>query len=168
MGNGTAILMVTHDHRIMDLADRLVHMVDGRIVSDVLLSNSLRKCEFLKRVEPFKSLTPDELTSLAEKVTRRHFDAGQIVIREGAENEELFLISEGKVDVVREDHNVVQLGPADFFGGVSFISGEPRNATVVATEALDTYTLDKAEFRTAMEMSASFREQLQRYYFQRY
>ena len=33
--DGTAILMVTHDHRIIELADRLVHMVDGRIVSDV-------------------------------------------------------------------------------------------------------------------------------------
>ena len=37
-----AILMVTHDHRIIELADRLVHMVDGRIVSDVVLSDALR------------------------------------------------------------------------------------------------------------------------------
>lgn len=31
---GTAILMVTHDNRILDLADRIVTMEDGRIVSD--------------------------------------------------------------------------------------------------------------------------------------
>jgi len=166
--NRAAILMVTHDHRIIELADRLVHMVDGRIVSDLVLSDALRMCEFLKGVAPFRSLTPDELTILAEKVSRRHFDPGDIITREGDESEELFLILEGEVEIVREDHEVARLGPTDFFGEVSLVSGVPRNATVVATEALDTYVLGKAEFRTAMETSASFREQLRRYYFQRY
>ena len=57
--NGTAILMVTHDHRIIELADRLVHMVDGRIVSDVVLNDALRICEFLKGVDTFKNADPD-------------------------------------------------------------------------------------------------------------
>jgi putative ABC transport system ATP-binding protein len=32
---GTTTLMVTHDNRILDLADRIVTLVDGRIVRDV-------------------------------------------------------------------------------------------------------------------------------------
>jgi putative ABC transport system ATP-binding protein len=166
--NGTAILMVTHDHRIIELADRLVHMVDGRIVSDVVLSDALRICEFLKDIEPFKRLSPGELTNIAEKVTRRHFNAGDVVVQEGEQGEELFLISEGEVEIVRDDHEVARLGPTEFFGELSLISGEPRNATVIATEALDTYVLGKNELRAAMEMSASFREQLRRFYFQRH
>jgi putative ABC transport system ATP-binding protein len=166
--NGSAILMVTHDHRIIELADRLVHMVDGRIVSDVVLSDALRICEFFKEVEAFKSLSPGELTNITEHVTRRHFDAGQVVIHEGDPGEELFLISEGEVEIVREDHEVARLGPAEFFGELSLISGEPRNATVVATSPLDTYVLGKAQLRAAMQKSATFREQLRRYYFQRH
>jgi len=165
---GTAILMVTHDHRIIELADRLVHMVDGRIVSDVVLSDALRICEFLKGVDTFKSLTPSELTNIAEKVTRRHYDAGDVVIREGDEGDELFLISEGEVEVERQGHEVARLGPAEFFGESALISGEPRNATVVATKPLDAYVLGKADFRAAIEQSASFREQLRRVYFQRH
>src|SRR5262245_21967950 len=42
--DGAAVLMVTHDHRIIDSADRLVHMVDGRIMSDVVLHDALRIC----------------------------------------------------------------------------------------------------------------------------
>jgi len=61
--------MVTHDHRIIELADRLVHMVDGRIVSDIMLNDALRICEFLKGVEGFKNLTPTELTHVAEHMT---------------------------------------------------------------------------------------------------
>jgi putative ABC transport system ATP-binding protein len=30
---GTAIIMVTHDNRILDVADRIIHMEDGRITS---------------------------------------------------------------------------------------------------------------------------------------
>jgi putative ABC transport system ATP-binding protein len=166
--NASAIVMVTHDHRVIELADRLVHMVDGRIVSDVVLSDALRICEFLKDVEAFKSLTPGELADIAEKVTRRHYDAGEVVIHEGDEGEELFLISEGEVEVLRDDHEVARLGPSDFFGELSLISGEPRNATVVATDDLDTYVLRKAEVHIAMQKSASFRDQLRRFYFQRH
>jgi putative ABC transport system ATP-binding protein len=166
--NGTAILMVTHDHRIIETADRLIHMVDGRIVSDVVLSDALRICEFLKGVETFKLLTPAELTNIAEKVTRRHYDAGDVVISQGEEGDELFLISEGEVEVERQGHEIARLGPSEFFGELSLITGEPRNATVVATSPLDAYVLGKADFRAAIEQSASFREQLRRVYFQRH
>ena len=32
-GQGAAILLVTHDHRILDVADRVLALEDGRIVS---------------------------------------------------------------------------------------------------------------------------------------
>jgi putative ABC transport system ATP-binding protein len=166
--NGSAILMVTHDHRIIELADRLVHMVDGRIVSDVVLNDALRICEFLKGVDTFKALTPSELTNIAEHVTRRHFEAGEVVIRAGEEGGELFLISEGEVEIDREGHEVARLGPAEFFGELALLSGEPRNATVIATTPLDTYVLGKDDFRAAIEKSTTFREQLRRVYFQRH
>ncbi|MBD2256624.1 DevA family ABC transporter ATP-binding protein [Pseudanabaena sp. FACHB-2040] len=31
---GCAVLMVTHDNRVLDIADRILHMEDGRIVTD--------------------------------------------------------------------------------------------------------------------------------------
>lgn len=32
---GVSVILVTHDNRILDIADRIVHMTDGRIVDDV-------------------------------------------------------------------------------------------------------------------------------------
>ena len=166
--HGTAILMVTHDHRIIELADRLVHMVDGRIVSDIVLNDALRICEFLKGVEAFKNLTPHELTDVAERMTRRQFMPGEVIIREGEVGEELFLISEGEVEIDRSGHEVARLGSGDFFGELSLMSGDPRNATVVATKPVDTYVLGKDDFQSAIEASAGFREQLRRVYFARH
>jgi putative ABC transport system ATP-binding protein len=166
--HGAAVVMVTHDHRIIEKADRLVHMVDGRIVSDVVLHDALRICEFLKTVDAFQELTPIELTNVAEKTKKRRFVAGDVIIREGDPGDEFFLISDGNVDVVRQDHEVATLGQGDFFGEAALISGEPRNATVVARSDLEAYVLGKTDFRAAIEASASFRDQLYRVYFLRH
>lgn len=163
-----AVIMVTHDFRVIESADRLVHMVDGRIVSDVVLHDALRICEFLRAVDLFQALTPTQLTAVAEKIRKRHFAPGDTIIREGEPGEEFFLISDGEVDVVRADHEVARLGRGEFFGEVALISGEPRNATIIATEPLDTFVLGKSDFQTAVVSSPSFREQLYRVYFVRH
>ncbi len=161
---GTAVLMVTHDHRIIELADRLIHMVDGHIASDVMLDNDLRIGEFLKSIEPFSALNPAELSRIAETATLRHFEPGEVIIREGDAGEELFLISEGEVEVLRDDHEVARLGPAEFFGEGALITDQPRNATVVATEPLDAYVVTRDELNVAMKKSFKFREQLRRFF----
>jgi putative ABC transport system ATP-binding protein len=166
--HGSAVMMVTHDHRIIDCADRLVHMVDGRIMSDVVLHDALRICEFLRPIDLFKTLTPRQLSDVAEEMTKRHYAPGEIIIREGEPGEEFMLISEGEVEVIRAEHEVARLGPGDFFGEVALISGEPRNATVVAVTEVDTYVLGKTDFQTAIATSQSFRDQLYRVYFMRH
>jgi putative ABC transport system ATP-binding protein len=165
--DGAAVMMVTHDHRIIDSADRLVHMVDGRIMSDVVLHDALRICEFLRPIELFKTLTPRQLTDVAEKMSKRHYDAGETIIRKGDPGEDFFLVSDGEVDIIRADREVARLGPGDFFGEVSLITGEPRNATVVAQKPVDTYVLGKTDFEAALAASQSFRDQLYRIYFLR-
>ncbi|MBO0735979.1 MAG: ATP-binding cassette domain-containing protein [Alphaproteobacteria bacterium] len=166
--HGSAVMMVTHDHRIISSADRLVHMVDGHIMSDVVLHDALRICEFLRPIELFKALTPRQLTDVAERMTKRHYAASETVIREGEPGEEFFLVSDGEVDVIRADHEVARLGAGDFFGEVALLSGEPRNATVVAVNGVDTYVLGKSDFQTALATSQSFRDQLYRVYFMRH
>ena len=166
--HGAAVMMVTHDHRIIDSADRLVHMVDGRIMSDVVLHDALRICEFLRPIGLFNALTPRQLTDVAEKMSKRHYAAGETIVRKGDPGEEFFLVFDGEVEVIRADREVARLGPGDFFGEVALISGEPRNATVVAPKAADTYVLGKSDFEAALAASQSFRDQLYRIYFLRH
>jgi putative ABC transport system ATP-binding protein len=165
---GSSVVLVTHDHRIIEKADRLVHMVDGRIASDVVLHDAMRIVEFLKTVDVFSHLTAIELTNVAEKMTKRQFIAGDVVIRQGEPGEDFFLISDGTVDIMREGHEVAQLGSGDFFGEAALITGEPRNATAVANDNVETFVLGKAEFQAAIEASRSFRDQLYRVYFLRH
>jgi putative ABC transport system ATP-binding protein len=166
---GCTVVMVTHDNRILDLANRIVNMVDGVLQSDVILEEVVRICEFLRSLELFRHLTPTELTHIAEEMEKCHYQPGHDIIREGEAGDRFFLINAGEVDVLRgaERMKVAQLGPGDFFGERALLTDEPRNATVAAVGDVEAYTLGKDEFRAAIAASVPFREQLHRIYFSR-
>jgi putative ABC transport system ATP-binding protein len=170
---GCTVMMVTHDNRILELADRIVNMVDGSIKSDVVLHDALMVCEFLRTVDLFKHLTPTELTNIAEKMKRRRYAKDQVIIREGDPGEELFLIAEGAVDVHRSlaeatIRPIATLQPGNVFGERALIVDEPRNATcTAASDRVEVYALAKSEFKRALEASASFKDQIHAIYFQR-
>jgi putative ABC transport system ATP-binding protein len=166
-------VMVTHDNRILELADRIVNMVDGTIKSDVVLQDAVRICEFLRTVELFKHLTPTEITNIAEKMKRRRYVKDEIIIREGDPGEEFFLIGQGSVDVRKRvsgaaDMHLTVLSEGKFFGERALIADEPRNATcAAASDRVEVFALGKADFKLALEASASFKGQIESIYFQR-
>jgi serine/threonine protein kinase len=56
---------------------------------------------------------------------------GDYVFEIGTEGGELFILEEGKVDVVVEDHIVFSLSPGDMCGEHSLIFGKPRNTSAI-------------------------------------
>jgi putative ABC transport system ATP-binding protein len=167
------VMMVTHDNRILELADRIVNMVDGTIKSDVVLRDAVMLCEFLRGVDLFKHLTPTEITNIAEKMKRRRYKKNEIVIREGDPGEEFFLIGHGLVEVLKRgagtlETHVATLSVGDFFGESALMTDERRNATcVAASEQVEVFALGKVDFKRALDTSASFKDQIQTIYFQR-
>jgi putative ABC transport system ATP-binding protein len=170
---GTTSLIVTHDNRILDVADRIVNMVGGRIRSNVRVKEALAVCEFLSQSSVFRGLTPSALTAVAERMRRAVYPPGRAIVRQGDVGDRFYLIRRGSVDVMMttpsdaEQRNVATLGEGEFFGERALLTGEPRNATVVAREEVEAYTLDHDDFRAALDESEPFKEQLYKVYFQR-
>ncbi|MBX7168603.1 MAG: cyclic nucleotide-binding domain-containing protein, partial [Pirellulales bacterium] len=162
---------VTHDNRILDAADRIVNMVDGRIISDVVVRESAAICEFLQKAGVFQGLTPKTLSEVADKTRLERHTQGTDIVRQGDPGEKFYLIRTGEVDVISTSAGtprvVARLREGDFFGEAALITGEPRNATVRAVTPLEVYTLGKDEFRAVMESSATLAEELRRVLFQR-
>jgi len=169
--DGSTILMVTHDNRILGVADRIINMVDGRIISDVVISEAVEICEFLKTSQVFQHLSPAELSNVAGKMSKRRHPAGVKIIKQGDVGDELFLIGEGTVDVRVRDGQIERwlatLRQGEFFGEAALITGDPRNATVESREEVLLYVLGEKDFRAALDASPTFREQLINVYFQR-
>jgi putative ABC transport system ATP-binding protein len=170
---GCTVIMINHDSRILELADRIVNMVDGTIRSDVVLRDALMLCEFLRTVELFKQLTPHEITDIAEKMRRQRYSRGDVIIREGDPGEEFFLIGDGEVRVSKRtgsgtDQPVATLAKGNVFGERALMVDEPRNATCsAASEEVELYVLGKEEFKKALATSPSFNHQIKAIYFQR-
>ena len=166
------ILMVTHDNRILDVADRIVNMVDGRIKSDVLVQESSLICEFLKECPVFAQLTPRTLTEVADKMTLEKHPAAAVIIRQGDPGDKFYLIGEGTVDVIvdngTQSRKVAELGKGDFFGEAALLTGDPRNASVIARTDVQVYALGNDDFQAVLKASSTFEEELRKALFERH
>lgn len=64
------------------------------------------------------------------------YDASEVVFEEGSTGRELFVVLEGKVDIVKDSGAgrtvIVSLGKGEFFGEMAVIDGSSRSATAVA------------------------------------
>jgi putative ABC transport system ATP-binding protein len=170
---GSTSLIVTHDNRILDVADRIVNMVDGRIKSNVLIKESVLLCEFLSKCQVFSGLMPSALANVAEKMSRSRHRDETVVFRQGDEGDQFYVIRHGAVDIIQNDGRperrvLATLGVGEFFGEMALLTGERRSASAVARGDLETYSLSKPAFREAVEASASFKEELYRVYSQRH
>jgi putative ABC transport system ATP-binding protein len=169
---GCTVLLVTHDSRILDVADRIVNMIDGRIASEILVEETVKIIEFLVKCQVFANNTPATLTEISQKMIKEHFTPGTAVVHQGDEGDKFYLIRDGRVAVQHEENGenkqVATLGPGDFFGEAALLTGAPRNATVLAEGDVLLYSLRKADFLTAINASSSFNNQLRQVFFKRH
>ncbi|MEM9185147.1 MAG: ATP-binding cassette domain-containing protein [Planctomycetota bacterium] len=166
-----AVIMVTHDNRILDVADRIVNMVDGHIKTDSAVREAENKVKGLQNAalelkdrELFKDLTPATLLKISENMGIATADAGETIIRQGDEGDLFYLIDSGEVDVVvdraGQKETVAHLGPGRYFGEVALIEKQKRNASVIATEPCRFFTIDKEVFESVRKASPSLDEEV--------
>ena len=167
--------MVTHDNRILDVADRIVNMVDGRIKSDVLVQEASVICEFLRKCPQFAGLSLPSLSEIADRMLVENYPPGTEVLRQGETGEKFYLIRHGAVEVVRTEpvegkettKHLAELKEGNFFGEAALLTGAPRNATVRTLGRTVLYTLAKSDFDAAVAASATFSKELQKALFAR-
>jgi serine phosphatase RsbU (regulator of sigma subunit) len=116
----------------------------------------------------------DSLERLSDAVIERYFEPGQVILEEGSEDRDVYLIARGRVEVVKglgEDETVLaERGPGDLFGEMGLLEQRPRFATIRALEPTHLLQLPEegarallAEepallYRTVQVLSARLRE----------
>lgn len=166
-----AILLVTHDSRILDVANRIVNMVDGRVAADVDIEDSMATAEFLSRAESLHQLPPTIIAELTQKMVEERYPAGAWIIRQGNDGDKLYLLRKGSAEVVKEDlgrEEVLQtIRPGEVFGEIALITKKPRTASVRAVEDCVVLALTKEEFDREMSADTGFKERVLDVFFSR-
>jgi CRP-like cAMP-binding protein len=64
------------------------------------------------------------------------YDVGDVIFEEGSTGRELYVVLDGKIDIVKDGGvtrtTIVTLGKGEFFGEMAVIDGSSRSATAIA------------------------------------
>lgn len=113
---------------------------------------------FLKNVSLFKELDSEELKYFASKLKHIKKNAGEPVIMENEEGDELFILYKGEVVVSKKmtmidedsqiNKNIIRLVPKNysFFGEIGLICSQKRTASVTATKDSEFFMIDHKRF----------------------
>ena len=102
----------------------------------------------LREMELFRSLNDNELRNLILKMGLLSHPSKSFIIKESERGFCFYVILSGSVIVRNDSWGILaELGPGEFFGEMSLISGEPTYLSVVSKTAVQLATLNSREFR---------------------
>jgi small-conductance mechanosensitive channel/CRP-like cAMP-binding protein len=105
----------------------------------------------LRGVTLFQDVDEAVLRQLATNAEHRHFDHGEVLVRQGELGDSLFVVEHGRVQVSvaglglgAGEITLASMEAGGFFGEISLLTGEPRSATVTSEGGCEVMVLSKA------------------------
>src|SRR6478672_1404513 len=114
--------------------------------------------QLLTGISMFLPLSRATVEGLALSLVRVTVVAGEVVVAEGQDSDQFFVIESGLVEVTHDGAVLRQEGPGEFFGEIGLLRDVPRTATVTAVEDTVLMALGRDEFLAAVTgQSEAFR-----------
>ncbi|NNE95822.1 MAG: cyclic nucleotide-binding domain-containing protein [Acidimicrobiales bacterium] len=105
----------------------------------------------LAQMDFFRGLSKADLKKVRRLMTPTTIEAGKQFITEGTPGRQAFLILSGRATVRRGARVLSTVGPGDFLGEMSVLTGDHRTASVTADTDLDVEVLNRREFASLLE-----------------
>jgi CRP-like cAMP-binding protein len=107
--------------------------------------------ELLEKTRWGKDFDWKELMALSGYMRLDRHRAGAVVGKEGDQDHSLMIIGKGAVQVFKMDSTLkpkllTQLGTGQTVGEISLVDGQPRSATMVAVDDVETLVLTRPQF----------------------
>jgi CRP-like cAMP-binding protein len=104
--------------------------------------------EKLAQLALFADLSRPHVEAVAHTFDEQVFPEGQRVLRDGLSGSSFYVILEGEAAVVIDGQERSRLGPGEFFGEISALTGGPPSADVTAMTMLRTLVIPANELET--------------------
>jgi len=96
---------------------------------------------------------------LQNNIKDRKIKKGDYAFKVGDEGLELFILEEGKIDILIEDHIVFSISPGDMFGEHSLIFGKPRNtAALCVSDLCKMHVMRARDFYSFLDATPTVKE----------
>jgi len=126
------------------------------------LDLGLATSDLIARVPLFAGLPAERLKPIERLLRPRLAVPGEVLVRRGEQGSDMFFISSGAVAVQAPGlAEPVRLGSGDFFGEMSLLFEQPRNADVVALAYSRLLVLDRRDFNRLYRKDTALRVHLQ-------
>lgn len=113
----------------------------------------------LKDNDFLKNLDPSQVRELVDVMFQKEFKKGEYIIREGDPGQNLYIIEEGKCEVIKDGKVVSDMGPPTAFGELAILYNCTRTATVRANTAAKLWAVDRQGYQTIMMRTGMQRQQ---------
>jgi CRP/FNR family cyclic AMP-dependent transcriptional regulator len=145
MGAARRVRTIVHRRRDSGRARGTIRLVED----DGTLSPG-RRTELLAGCPLFRGIEAADLEALAGRSSQVDFPAGHVIARQGEIGTGFFVVISGRVRVVRDGALVATLGDGEFFGELSVLDRQPRNAMVAAEIPTSCLALASWDFDAVM------------------
>jgi CRP/FNR family transcriptional regulator len=116
------------------------------------------KMEALRSVPLFNNLGKRDLERVRQLVDEVDLPAGHVLMREGENGSQMFILLEGEARVERAGREVAVLGHGAILGEMAIVAEGPRVATATLTKPSHLFVLAHREFHALMDEMPSVRE----------
>ena len=111
----------------------------------------LERILLLNEIPIFADLSPEDLRRVAEMAHEEWFPQNTDIFHQGDEGNMLFVIVEGRLQVVRttdgKNQILAERGPGDFVGEMAIIESAPRSATLHTQTEVRVLEIDDETFK---------------------
>ncbi len=104
------------------------------------------KADFLKNLIFCRHLGQEERVKLLRYVHEQIASRGEVIVRQGDDGQDLFVVVDGELDVFVDDIAVTRIGRGGHFGEIALVRGEKRTATVRARDEVRLFRLSRDGF----------------------
>ena len=133
-----------------------IRVLDARALRQ--LSAIEPRIAVLQSLDIFAGSTRAALERIARAAVEEHVDAGTVLIREGADADDFFVLTNGQVEILAAGEAGVEkslgvLGPPTYFGEIGLLEHRPRTATVKTVAPCAIYRINGEDFVNAMTVA---------------
>lgn len=161
----SVIVMTSHGHSALarwligSVTETVVRIADNPVLiipRQYGRRYAIEVTELLQRTPIFSKLTEQDLERIAQTAHIQSYQPSDIIIREGERGGGFFIMTAGKVEVLKgfetPNSSVLRtLGPGEFFGEMAIIDDQPRSATVRVVEPTECVTVRRSDFMAELE-----------------